>query len=75
MILKNFTGDVESELSLNFTVTDEGELDLLRLFACRANSLCLADFGISRTIDLIPGGSEIAVTNENRIQYIYLMSH
>lgn len=24
MILKNFTGDVESELSLNFTVTDEG---------------------------------------------------
>lgn len=26
MILKNFTGDVESELSLNFTVTDEGEL-------------------------------------------------
>lgn len=26
MILKNYTGNVETELSLNFTVTDEGEL-------------------------------------------------
>ncbi|SCV74701.1 BQ2448_7730 [Microbotryum intermedium] len=54
--LKNYTGDVEADLSLNFTVTDE-------------------DFGVSKTVDLIPRGSEIAVTNENRIQYIFLMSH
>lgn len=30
MILKNYTGNVE-ELSLNFTVTNEGELDLMML--------------------------------------------
>jgi len=54
--LKNYPGNVETDLSLNFTVTDN-------------------DFGVSRTIDLIPGGSEIPVTNENRIRYIYLMSN
>ncbi|KDE07226.1 hypothetical protein MVLG_02449 [Microbotryum lychnidis-dioicae p1A1 Lamole] len=54
--LKNYPGDVEADMSLNFTVTDE-------------------DFGVSKTVDLIPRGSEIAVTNENRIQYIFLMSH
>ncbi|GAA5951470.1 hypothetical protein JCM3765_005944 [Sporobolomyces pararoseus] len=54
--LKNYPGNVEEDLSLNFTVTDD-------------------DFGVSRTIDLIPNGSEIAVTNENRMQYIVLMSN
>ncbi|GAA5926625.1 hypothetical protein JCM1841_003185 [Sporobolomyces salmonicolor] len=54
--LKNYPGNVEEDLSLNFTVTDD-------------------DFGVSRTIDLIPNGSEIAVTNENRMQYIVLVSN
>ncbi|GAA6016983.1 hypothetical protein JCM11491_006119 [Sporobolomyces phaffii] len=54
--LKNYPGNVEEDLSLNFTVTDE-------------------DFGVSRTIDLVPNGSEIPVTNENRMQYIVLMSN
>ncbi|GAA5926390.1 ubiquitin-ubiquitin ligase HUL5 [Sporobolomyces koalae] len=54
--LKNYPGNVEDDLSLNFTVTDE-------------------DFGVSRTVDLIPNGSEIPVTNENRMQYIVLMSN
>jgi ubiquitin-protein ligase E3 C len=35
----------------------------------------LADFGMSRTIELVPGGTDIAVTNENRIKYIYLTSN
>lgn len=35
----------------------------------------LADFGVSRSIDLIPGGSEIPVTNDNRMQYIVLVSN
>jgi len=30
---------------------------------------------MSRTIDLIPNGSDIPVTNENRMQYIVLMSN
>ncbi|GES88691.1 HECT-domain-containing protein [Rhizophagus clarus] len=54
--LKNYKGNVESDLSLNFTVVDN-------------------EFGESRTIELIPGGSDIPVTNENRIRYIYMMAH
>ncbi|GAA5834520.1 hypothetical protein JCM11251_007030 [Rhodosporidiobolus azoricus] len=54
--LKNYPGNVEEDLSLNFTITEE-------------------DFGVSRTIDLIPSGSDIAVTNENRMQYILLVSN
>ncbi|GAA6025858.1 hypothetical protein JCM10207_003234 [Rhodosporidiobolus poonsookiae] len=54
--LKTYPGNVEEDLSLNFTITEE-------------------DFGISRTIDLIPGGSDIPVTNDNRMQYIVLVSH
>lgn len=53
--LKNYTGDVEKDLSLNFTVTDD-------------------DFGVSRTIELVPNGSNVPVTNENRISYIYRAS-
>ena len=33
------------------------------------------DFGIQRTIDLIPNGSEIPVTNENRLSYCILTSN
>ncbi|CAG8446325.1 9918_t:CDS:10 [Funneliformis caledonium] len=50
--LKNYQGDVESDLSLNFTVVNN-------------------ELGVSRTIELIPGGSDIPVTNENRISYIH----
>lgn len=35
----------------------------------------VADFGVSRSVDLVPGGSEIAVTNDNRMQYIVLVSN
>lgn len=33
------------------------------------------EFGVTKTIDLIPNGSNVAVTRENRLQYIYLVSH
>ncbi|EJD34846.1 HECT-domain-containing protein [Auricularia subglabra TFB-10046 SS5] len=33
------------------------------------------DFGVTRTIDLIPNGSNIPVTRENRLQYIHLVCH
>ncbi|KAJ3034415.1 hypothetical protein HDV00_005035 [Rhizophlyctis rosea] len=32
-------------------------------------------FGTSRTVDLIPNGSQVPVTNENRIRYIYLVAN
>ncbi|KAJ3167663.1 hypothetical protein HDU88_002110 [Geranomyces variabilis] len=56
MVLKHYTGDVEGDLGLTFSVDD-------------------AEFGAAKTIDLIPNGSNIAVTKENRIQYIYLMAN
>lgn len=31
------------------------------------------DFGVARSVDLVPGGSEIPVTAENRAEYIQLM--
>ncbi|KDN51329.1 HECT-domain-containing protein [Tilletiaria anomala UBC 951] len=54
--LKNYPGDVEADLALNFTVTDE-------------------EFGVQHTTELVPGGSSIAVTRENRLSYIYRVSH
>ncbi|KNC97962.1 uncharacterized protein SPPG_06951 [Spizellomyces punctatus DAOM BR117] len=33
------------------------------------------EFGAQKTIELIPNGSTIPVTNTNRIKYIYLMAH
>ncbi|KAH8114432.1 HECT-domain-containing protein [Phellopilus nigrolimitatus] len=33
------------------------------------------NFGVAKTIDLIPNGSNTPVTRENRLQYIYLVCH
>lgn len=33
------------------------------------------EFGVTRSLDLVPNGSNIAVTRENRLQYIHLVSH
>ncbi|KAI9456329.1 HECT-domain-containing protein [Boletus coccyginus] len=33
------------------------------------------EFGVAKAIDLIPNGSNVPVTRENRLQYIYLISH
>ncbi|OCH88442.1 HECT-domain-containing protein [Obba rivulosa] len=38
-------------------------------------TISLEEFGVTKTYDLIPNGSNIAVTRENRLQYIYLVSH
>ncbi|KAJ3088054.1 hypothetical protein HK102_009664 [Quaeritorhiza haematococci] len=56
IFLKNYPGDVEKDLALNFAVSQQ-------------------EFGESTTIDLIPNGATVPVTNENRIRYIYLMAH
>lgn len=54
--LKNYTGDVEQDLSLNFTVTDE-------------------EFGVRKVTELVPNGSDIPVTNKNRLKYIFLVAN
>ena len=33
------------------------------------------DLGVSRVVNLVPNGDQISVTKENRLQYIYLVSH
>lgn len=53
--LKNYTGDVEADFGLNFTVTDTFEVD---------------GRTVSATNDLIPGGSKKLVNNSNRLLYI-----
>ena len=54
--LKNYPGDVEADLALNFTVTDN-------------------EFGVSKTTELVPGGADVPVTRENRLEYMYRVSH
>jgi ubiquitin-protein ligase E3 C len=38
-------------------------------------TIAVDEIGVTKTIDLIPHGSNIAVTKENRLKYIYLVSH
>lgn len=59
--LKNFTGDVE-DFSLNFTVTDT----IVTNHATKATKTI--------TKELKPGGSNIPVTNQNRLVYISYMA-
>lgn len=33
------------------------------------------EFGVAKAVDLIPNGSNVPVTRENRLQYIYVISH
>lgn len=44
-------------------------------FTCLMLTGYFSDFGVSRTINLIPNGSEVPVSNQNRLEYIYLMSN
>ena len=56
LFLKSYNGDVEKDLSLSFSMTEQA-------------------FGVTRNIDLIRNGSQVPVTNENRIRYIYLVAN
>ncbi|RDB26515.1 hypothetical protein Hypma_005662 [Hypsizygus marmoreus] len=38
-------------------------------------TVAIDEFGVTKTIDLIPDGSNVAVTKDNRLQYIQLVSH
>ncbi|KAF8885801.1 hypothetical protein BD779DRAFT_1532475 [Infundibulicybe gibba] len=38
-------------------------------------TVAVEEFGVAKTIDLIPNGSNTPVTRENRLQYIHLISH
>lgn len=55
--LYNYPGDVESDLMLDFTVTQE------------------VGHGIQKTIELKSNGSNIPVTNSNRLEYIHAVAN
>ncbi|KAG0192795.1 hypothetical protein DFQ28_007699 [Apophysomyces sp. BC1034] len=42
---------------------------------CLDFTLTENEFGQSRTVELIPGGGNIPVTNQNRIRYVYLVAN
>ncbi|KAJ8081351.1 ubiquitin-protein ligase (E3) [Marasmius tenuissimus] len=50
---------------------DGGEVESLGLRFC----VDVEEFGETTTYDLIPNGSQVAVTRDNRMQYIHLLSH
>lgn len=75
VFLKNYTGNME-DLSLNFTVANEGGSCMLPiLFISSTPGTFDIEFGVAKTIDLIHDGSNVPITRENRLQYIYLVSH
>ncbi|PGG99186.1 ubiquitin-protein ligase E3 C [Blastomyces parvus] len=67
--LKNYPGDVE-DFSLNFTVTDTIEIPIEKPDGT------IETITESKSKDLKPHGSEIPVTNQNRLVYIsYIARH
>jgi ubiquitin-protein ligase E3 C len=78
IFLKHYIGNPE-DLALNFTVAEEGTfitISSILFIVTRINdSTFVTEFGVTNTIDLIPDGSNVAVTRENRLHYIYLVSH
>ncbi|EOD51187.1 IQ motif EF-hand binding site [Neofusicoccum parvum] len=64
LTLKNYPGNVEEDFSLNFTITD-----VIRTDTSTGQQ-------ITRTKDLVSDGSNMPVTNENRLVYIsYVARH
>ncbi len=67
MFLKKYDGNVE-DLALTFSLESDGKTT--------SQSICnLLEFGQTKTVELIKGGKDIPVTNQNRIQYIYLVAN
>ena len=49
----------------------DGDAEDLCLYMCYTDN----NFGASQTFELTPGGSEIPVTNENKMQYIMMYAN
>jgi ubiquitin-protein ligase E3 C len=74
LFLKHYPGNTE-DLSLNFAVAMEGVCRQKKpRHSALADNFCI-EFGVTKTVPLIPNGDKVAVTKENRLQYIYLMSN
>jgi ubiquitin-protein ligase E3 C len=73
VFLKHYAGDLE-DLSLNFTVAIEGKTGFFHFFIHIVAQVNL-EFGVAKSVDLMPNGNNVAVTRENRLPYIHLVSH
>ncbi|KAA3677891.1 ubiquitin-protein ligase E3 C, partial [Paragonimus westermani] len=57
------------------------QLRYLKTYNDDVRNLCLdftldqSTFGLSETVELKPGGRQIPVTNENRVEYMHLVAH
>ncbi|KAF7258634.1 hypothetical protein EG68_04418, partial [Paragonimus skrjabini miyazakii] len=57
------------------------QLRYLKTYTDDVRNLCLdftldqSTFGLSETVELKPGGRQIPVTNENRVEYMHLVAH
>lgn len=76
IFLKHYAGNPE-DLSLNFTIASDGLSPRYSFWTSKVDDplISILEFGVAKTINLIPNGSNIAVTRENRLQYIQLVSH
>ncbi|KAF9162979.1 hypothetical protein DFQ26_003070 [Actinomortierella ambigua] len=63
--------DPELYKGLMFLKNYEGNVEDLSLYFTVDDE----ELGVSKTRELIPGGSNVQVTRQNRIRYIYLMAH
>lgn len=71
--LKDVEGSID-HLALNFAITHDGELVPIVLDRPVAEPFC-PEYGVTHTVDLIPHGSTIPVTQDNKLRYIYLVSY
>jgi ubiquitin-protein ligase E3 C len=74
VFLKNYVGNPE-DLSLNFTIAAEGMSSLFSSVWKEFDGARFIEFGVAQSIELKPNGSNIPVTRENRLEYIFLVSH
>lgn len=74
VFLKHYAGNLE-DLSLNFTVAIEGKKKVASSFCNHIVAQINPEFGVTKSVDLMPNGSNVAVTRENRLPYIHLVSH
>jgi ubiquitin-protein ligase E3 C len=55
-------------MKVGLDLSNPDESRILSVFVC-------VEFGVTRTIDLIPNGSDVPVTRDNKLEYIFRVSH
>jgi len=76
MFVRTYAGDVENDLCLTMVLPTDDELAVGAAAAAAASGRAAA--GLEPTaageIPLVPGGQDVPVTNQNRLQYVHLVA-